>query len=85
MKESPHPKRRSSADAVLAKLPDSERRHKDWSDECLERDGYHCAITGALDTTVWELQGSPEDTFNGDLEVHHIVPFSLAYYTAEVP
>jgi predicted N-acyltransferase len=51
----------------------------------MDRDEHRCMITRALSESEWVKQGAIEGRLWGNLEVHHIIHFSLAGFDKEVP
>lgn len=82
---SPHSQHRADTDKVPApNVPDPQTRSKEWSENCMDRDNKRCVITGAIAKSDWIKQGSVEGVAWADLEVHHIIPFSLWEFNREV-
>lgn len=63
---------------MAAKLPEPQSHSSIWSEQCAARDNNCCVITGALNESDWKSQRENEDQLWGDIEVHYIIPFSLA-------
>lgn len=82
--ESPHEHRRQSAESLFTRLGDPETRTTSFTTDCLERDKHRCVISGSISEAAWEELGSDEGTKWSNLEVHHIIPFSLADYDDKV-
>lgn len=56
-------------------------RTKEFKKELLQRDGYHCVMTGEMDLNHWEDLNCPQDIKEYALtEGAHIIPFSYAVW-----
>lgn len=50
----------------------------------LERDGRRCVVSGAMTAQEWIALGKNRRVDYSDIEVHHIIPFSLANHDEQV-
>jgi hypothetical protein len=82
--ESPHTNRRENADVIASTLDESQRRRKEFRDDCLERDGYRCVYSKDMDIENWTKLGMPDDINQGHLEAAHIIPFAYGSWSPSV-
>jgi hypothetical protein len=75
--ESPHANRQENAEIVAAHMDDeSQSREEKFRNDCLQRDGRQCAVSGVMDIDEWKKRNCPEDVIASDLEGAHIIPYA---------
>lgn len=78
------PSPRADADAdvnrVAAAIEPSQRTVK-LKNDCLERDGWKCVVSGLYDSVAAAMIETPEDSMAEESECAHIIPFTYANFS----
>ncbi|PGH11310.1 hypothetical protein AJ79_04926 [Helicocarpus griseus UAMH5409] len=79
--QSSHSAQGNQTEAGASELLESPlRRQQRFREDCLQRDGYRCLISGLIDREHFRESGSTEEEDVAGLDAAHIIPFSYSSF-----